>query len=71
MSERDPTNPFAPMDNSGWLQTADDGCTVCPECRGQTWRAAKAPRLGPGVYEVRCDKCNGFGWIDREDITRP
>lgn len=48
-----------------------DGCTICPDCNGNKWRAVKNPRLGPGVYEVRCYTCNGFGWIDEEHPVRP
>ena len=48
-----------------------DGCTICPACNGKQWRAVKDIRLGPGVYEVRCYTCNGFGWIDAEHPVRP
>lgn len=48
-----------------------DGCTVCPDCNGNTWRGVRNPRLGPGVYEVRCDTCNGYGWVDQEHEVRP
>lgn len=68
---RDPTNPFAPLDNPRWLGTESSGCTICPECKGNQWRAVKNSRIGPGIYEVRCDKCNGFGWIDEEHPVRP
>lgn len=53
------------------LRPDKDGFTVCPSCRGNQWRAVKIPRLGSGVYEVRCDDCNGFGWVDEEHGVRP
>lgn len=53
------------------LKTDENGCTICPVCSGNKWRAVKEPRLGPGVYEVRCDNCNGLGWIDEERSVRP
>ena len=53
------------------LKRDEDGCTICPACSGNRWRAVKDPRLGPGIYEARCDKCNGFGWIDEEHPVRP
>jgi len=54
------------------LHCDERGCTVCPDCKGNQWRAVKGDlRLGPGVYEVRCYTCNGFGWIDEEHPVRP
>lgn len=53
------------------LKLDNNGCTICHACGGNQWRAVKDPRLGPGIYEVRCDKCNGFGWIDEEHPVRP
>lgn len=53
------------------LKTDENGYTICPQCDGQRWRAVKEPRLGPGVYEVRCDRCNGMGWMGQEDPVRP
>jgi len=53
------------------LTTDKDGCTLCPECKGNTWKAVRNPRLGSGVYEVRCDRCNGFGWINEGKGVRP
>lgn len=53
------------------LTTNEDGCTVCPSCNGKTWKAVKNWSLGPGVYEVTCDVCNGHGWIEEEHPTRP
>jgi DnaJ-class molecular chaperone len=53
------------------LKTDPDGYTICPACNGNKWKAVKTPRLGPGVYETRCDKCNGYGWIEHEHETRP
>lgn len=44
---------------------------ICPACNGKQWRAVKDIWLGPGVYEVRCYTCNGFGWIDEEHPVRP
>lgn len=53
------------------LTTDENGCTICPNCNGNKWKAVKNPRLGPGVYEARCDKCKGHGWIEQEHETRP
>lgn len=63
-------NLSQPSENST-LSTDADGCTVCPACGGNQWRAVKDPRLGPGIYEARCDACNGFGWVEQEDPVRP
>lgn len=30
----------------------------CPRCRGEGWLLQRAPRLGPGLYEVTCEHCN-------------
>lgn len=57
--------------NMDALERDDDGCTICPKCDGRQWRAVKNLSLGPGVYEVRCDKCNGLGWVESEDPVRP
>ena len=59
------------MSDGAYLKSDADGCTICPKCDGQRWRAVKNPRLGPGIYEVVCDKCNGFGWVDKEHEARP
>lgn len=63
MSESNPPVPT--------LQRDEDGCTICPSCNGNQWRAVKNRSLGPGIYEVRCDECNGFGWVDQEHGVRP
>ena len=41
----------------------------CPRCRGEGWLLQRAPRLGPGLYEVTCEHCNGHGAVavDAED----
>lgn len=41
----------------------------CPRCRGEGWLLQRAPRLGPGLYEVTCEHCNGHGVVavDAED----
>lgn len=41
----------------------------CPRCRGEGWFLQRAPRLGPGLYEVTCERCNGHGAVavDAED----
>ena len=63
--------PITQPDHFSTLSRNEDGCTICPKCDGRQWRAVKDWRLGPGVYEVKCDQCNGLGWVEQEDAVRP
>ena len=33
----------------------------CERCRGEGWLLTREPRLGPGLYETTCPKCDGHG----------
>jgi len=33
----------------------------CERCRGEGWLLTREPRLGPGLYETTCPKCEGHG----------
>lgn len=49
----------------------EDNSTRCAACGGNGWRAVRNSLLGPGIYEVRCDDCNGFGWVEGPEDSRP
>ncbi len=33
----------------------------CERCRGEGWLLTREPRLGSGLYETTCPKCEGHG----------
>jgi len=45
--------------------------TRCGRCDGNGWVAKRNSLLGPGIYEVDCDTCGGFGWTVNEPESRP
>ena len=43
----------------------------CERCRGEGWLLTREPRLGSGLYETTCPKCEGHGAYDDTEPDTP
>ena len=53
------------------IETEADTSTKCADCGSNGWVAKRNSLLGPGWYQVDCDTCGGFGWVQDEPGARP